>query len=184
MANLSRLFYDGQRTAYCPTVFSWAVDEDIIVPFEDAKPGDLVLFDWDGDSVPDHIGFVERLEGNQLVTIEGNTSDADYSNGGYVLRRYRHSSTVQAIVQIQYSEDDYMFKVNQIQKGDHGNDVYLMQSILRGRGYIDRQTRRLPTVDGSFGDETERCLIYYQAKNNLEVDGVCGPATWKSLLRR
>ena len=59
-----------------------------------------------------------------------------------------------------------------------------MQSILRGRGYIDRKTRKLPAVDGAFGESTERCLIYFQSKNDLVQDGICGVATWNKLLKR
>lgn len=83
-----------------------------------------------------------------------------------------------------WRDDKIMFEVTQVKRGDQGNDVYLMQSVLRGRGYIDRQTRKLPVVDGSFGESTERCLIYFQTKNDLEPDGICGPQTWAKLLRR
>lgn len=81
-------------------------------------------------------------------------------------------------------EVKYMFEVSQIQYGDIGDDVRLMQSILRGRGYIDRDTGELPAIDGSFGDMTLRCLLYFQEIQNLEKDGICGPATWTKLLRR
>lgn len=38
------------------------------------EPGDLVLFDWDGDRRADHIGIVERINADgSLTTIEGNT---------------------------------------------------------------------------------------------------------------
>lgn len=37
-------------------------------------PGDMVIFDWDGDGLGDHIGIVEGLGKNGVVkTIEGNT---------------------------------------------------------------------------------------------------------------
>ena len=39
------------------------------------KPGDIVLFDWDQTSISDHIGFVEKVEGNTLYTIEGNSNN-------------------------------------------------------------------------------------------------------------
>ncbi len=38
-------------------------------------PGDLVLFDWEGDGEQDHIGIVVSVDGNQVTTIEGNTSN-------------------------------------------------------------------------------------------------------------
>ena len=38
-------------------------------------PGDIIFFDWDGDGYSDHVGIVERVEGDKVHTIEGNTSD-------------------------------------------------------------------------------------------------------------
>lgn len=52
--------------------------------FEDGnmvpKPGDIVCFNWDdstqpNDGNPDHIGFVEKVEGRTITTIEGNASN-------------------------------------------------------------------------------------------------------------
>ena len=40
------------------------------------NPGDIVFFDWNGDGISDHVGIVERVEGNNLHTVEGNTSDS------------------------------------------------------------------------------------------------------------
>lgn len=37
-------------------------------------------------------------------------------------------------------------------------------------------------ADGEFGKETEKALRAYQTAHKLEVDGVCGPQTWTSLL--
>ncbi|MDR1002428.1 MAG: CHAP domain-containing protein [Oscillospiraceae bacterium] len=39
------------------------------------KPGDIVFFDWSHDGRPQHVGIVERIEGEVVHTIEGNTSD-------------------------------------------------------------------------------------------------------------
>jgi len=41
---------------------------------EKPQAGDIVVFDWQKDGWRDHIGFVEKIEGNQITTIEGNTS--------------------------------------------------------------------------------------------------------------
>lgn len=184
MANASELFYDGGKTAYCPAVASWAIDSGRVCIYSEAQYGDLVLFDWDADKKADHIGFVVGLnEDGSLETIEGNTSDTDHSNGGYVLGRRRYPEDVLMIVRIDYPKDErIMFEFNQIQRGDNGNDVKTMQALLRGRGFIDRKTRKLPAVDGAFGEATERCLTYFQEKRNLVVDGICGRATWTELL--
>jgi len=41
-----------------------------------AKPqaGDIIVFDWQKNGWADHIGFVEKVDGNKITTIEGNTS--------------------------------------------------------------------------------------------------------------
>lgn len=104
MCGLSSLFYDGQKTAYCPTVYNWAKQKGLIVPKTEAKYGDIVLFDWDGDGVADHIGFVETYNTGGYLTIEGNTSSGNDSNGGKVMRRTRYTSQIQAIIRPKYTE--------------------------------------------------------------------------------
>lgn len=54
--------------------------------------GDIVFFDWNGDSRYDHVGiFVKWIEeGETFETIEGNTSFTNQSNGGMVMRRKRN----------------------------------------------------------------------------------------------
>lgn len=37
--------------------------------------GDLIFFDWEQDSVQDHVGIVSAVEGDRVFTIEGNSSD-------------------------------------------------------------------------------------------------------------
>ena len=37
------------------------------------SPGDLIFFDWTGDGNVQHVGIVERVEGNIVHTIEGNS---------------------------------------------------------------------------------------------------------------
>ena len=103
MCGLSNLFYEGQKTAYCPTVYNWAGQKGLVVPKETARYGDIVLFDWGGDGVADHIGFVEAYNGVNYTTIEGNTSAGNDSNGGQVMRRTRYASQIQAIVRPRYT---------------------------------------------------------------------------------
>lgn len=38
-------------------------------------PGTLIFFDWNGDGTSDHVGIVEKTEGNVIYTVEGNTSN-------------------------------------------------------------------------------------------------------------
>ena len=96
----------GMPTAACVTALNGARNAGIIRSNKkDARPGDLVLFDWDG-GLPDHIGIVEVNKGSYIQTIEGNTSSGNsgsQSNGGGVYRRTRSWSTVHSIIAVPYS---------------------------------------------------------------------------------
>ena len=39
------------------------------------KAGDIIFFNWEQDNTYDHVGLVESVEGFQVITIEGNTSN-------------------------------------------------------------------------------------------------------------
>jgi hypothetical protein len=59
------------------------------------QPGDIVLFDWNGDRRYDHTGIFVRWVDEQkgiFETIEGNTSLTNDSNGGKVMMRNRNKS--------------------------------------------------------------------------------------------
>ena len=47
-------------------------------------------FDWNGDGKADHIGFVEKAEGGQIHTIEGNSGD--------MCRRRTHAASSRLIM--------------------------------------------------------------------------------------
>jgi len=64
------------------------------------KPGDIIVFDWQKNGWMDHIGYVESINGNQVTTIEGNTSRRvgrrtyaynDWRINGYARPKYRPS---------------------------------------------------------------------------------------------
>lgn len=49
-----------------------------------------MLFDFNSNGTPDHIGIVEKVQGSTLYTIEGNTSGSgESSNGDGVYRKSR-----------------------------------------------------------------------------------------------
>lgn len=73
MAGLSSLFCGGQKTAYCPFVVEYARAHDQWVT-KNYRHGDLLLYDWNGDGVADHIGFCVEWENGKGLVIEGNTS--------------------------------------------------------------------------------------------------------------
>lgn len=91
-------------TPWCACFLSWAIDKnggtlkfadvaDGIVQLsndwhkgsiDNAHPGDLIFFDWDGDGNANHVGALLLKDGNCIYTIEGNS-------GGMVAVRYYSS---------------------------------------------------------------------------------------------
>lgn len=86
----------GLPGAYCPTMLQAAADAKKVVTKANAKPGDVVYFDWDG-GVCDHVGIVEGNNGASLSTIEGNTDN------GIVARKIRPYSCVAGVVRPDYA---------------------------------------------------------------------------------
>lgn len=59
------------------------------------KSGDLVFFNFDSDVAYDHVGiYLTNSGGNTMYTIEGNTSLANQTNGGEVMRRERRKEKI------------------------------------------------------------------------------------------
>jgi len=77
----------------------------------------------------------------------------------------------------------YMFDVGNVQKGSKGNDVKLLQRLLKSNGCKGADGKAL-TIDGDCGTNTAHAIKAYQKKKGLSVDGVAGPKTWKSILLR
>lgn len=96
------------RWAYCPFMVSDAragrngLKE---VSAANVRPGDIVLFDWQGDGVSDHVGIFEKWSDgkkNKFTCIEGNTSLNNNSNGGQVMRRDRTKKEVICFARVLY----------------------------------------------------------------------------------
>ena len=104
MCGASNLFYDGKKTAYCPTVKNWGTSKGLTIDKNRGQYGDIVIFDWNKDGIGDHIGLIEKNNGNgTYTTIEGNTSVGNDSNGGEVMRRTRKVSQIQCIIRPKYN---------------------------------------------------------------------------------
>lgn len=60
---------------YVPAIWNDAKSMGLARHTVDAQPGDMIIFDWQGDGNPDHIGIVKSVDGNTITTIEGNSGD-------------------------------------------------------------------------------------------------------------
>ena len=103
MAGCSDAFYDGGKTAGCVEVQNWGRRNNLIIPTEMAQPGDLILFDWEPNGIPNHIGIVYNINENGTIqTIEGNTGFGNNSNGGQVMIRTRFPYQVICVIRPKY----------------------------------------------------------------------------------
>lgn len=63
--------------------------------------GDIIFYDWNGDSFADHVGIVDGVTDNYILTIEGNTGGV---NGYTVMKRNRFENI------LGYGNPDYALK--------------------------------------------------------------------------
>lgn len=101
MAGDRRAFKKGARYAYVPYILHDAINsKNGLYVVQNPKPGDLVLFDFDG-GVPDHIGlFVKWNADGSFQCVEGNTSQSSQDDGGEVQVRTRYRSQVERFVRV------------------------------------------------------------------------------------
>lgn len=115
-----------------------------------------------------------RNAGFQVLTDAKYLTSANYlERGDILLNDNAHTATnlekgCYANDSISYSAKDYWVL------GDYGDEVLSIQKKLNRLGYN-------LVEDKSFGPATEGAIIDFQKKNNLEVDGSCGPATMAKL---
>lgn len=168
------------------------------------NPGDIICYNWDDSTQPndgwaDHIGIVETVntKNRTLTVIEGNMSGGVVGERtipigwgyirGYARPKYADSQTVDTKTENKASTETggtgYMFEVKMVQSGSTGNDVKLLQRLLKSNGCKGKDGKKL-SIDGSCGTNTVYAIKEYQKKKKLEVDGCAGNATWKSILLR
>ena len=158
------------------------VEDDSVVP----APGWIMFYDWqdtsgkaDNKGSADHVGIVEKVEGNTITVIEGNYSQSVKRrniavNGkyirGYGVPKYDTETTT--------TKEEYTMDMRHLKKGCKGEDVKALQILLIGRGFSCGSAG----ADGSFGSATDSAVRNYQKAKGIGVDGVVGPKTMSSLL--
>ena len=140
-----------------------------------AKAGDVVTFDFGRmDAYRQHIGIVEKVSGDYLICIEGNTSQhGSQSNGGMVCRQRRLYSSVCAAARPAYDGAAIVIP----QKPEPVTVPLTVDGILGYKTACRMQNWLGTTVDGEIGPNTVRAL---QKKIGAKpVDGKWGKHTSK-----
>ena len=77
----------------------------------------------------------------------------------------------------------YMFEPETVKAGDKNTSVLLLQEILRARGFKGKKGKALKLTWSADANTTYALKAYQESRKEvLEVDGICGPATWKDLI--
>lgn len=146
------------------------------------KPGDVVFFYSTAKGRIGHVGIVYKVTSSTVYTVEGNTSGASnlVTNGGGVRKKsYKLTSTyIDGYGRPPYDDEEAVdTKWPMLEKGDSGQSVVEMQSLLIKAGYS------LPKygADGDFGKETLTAVKAFQKASGLVVDGIVGEKTWAAL---
>lgn len=147
-----------------------------------------------GDVLLNHKNHTAMYAGGGK-TVEASINELGKTTGGkpgdqtgaeFLMRLYRNYPWD---VVLRYTGEDYTptapekpvevvlvsVRLPQLQKGDKGPAVAMMQAALKYHGY-DPQW-----IDGDFGTRSNNMLMAFQAERNLEADGICGSASWAAL---
>ena len=180
-----------KRFCYCPSI--WEKSKELGCRKYSGIPGDLVLFDWNGNKVADHIGMVVKKNSNgTYTTVEGNTSNVSNANGNCVQVRVRETRFIRGFVRPPYKEEKFVkpklnsYTGKKIKLNDHsalatyGEGKYLAVGDAKCSGvkylqqflnwYMDAGL----AVDGIYGKMTKEAVYAFQKIEALTKDGVFG----------
>lgn len=159
------------RSASCPAIMADAKRRGTYhAGFDGIAAGDLVLYQFDRDADPDHIGIVERVSGSSIVAIEGNTSLTSNDNGGAVMRRTRSKGLIMGYVRPTYDGASAPVVDTRI---DTVREVQQWLNRAYGAGL---------SVDGIYGPQTRKAIIrVLQRAIGVSADGIVGWRTRRAL---
>ena len=110
-------------------------------------PGDIVIYDWDSAKDGDHIGIIEKVEGDTVTAIEGNMSER------VGRRNYRIGwSCVTGYARPRYDKADAVFRLYNKNTGEH---FYTVNPVEASR-----------LVDAGWKDEG---IAWYCSNNGVNV---------------
>jgi len=191
----------GCRTgfAYCPDAVDYSRAHGADRNSWESQPGDIVLFDFDGDGVADHTELVTSYQDGTLFTIGGNSGGSNvdgFTHDGGVHRHQwaapagQGNDAVLVVIDtskvVQFGGPPHPTKpANPVPAGPRllmlkspmmtGTDVLAVQRALN-----QRENAGLDT-DSTYGPATRDAVIKWQTRAHLGADGIVGPQTRSSL---
>lgn len=146
--------------------------------FPTPEPGDQIFF-FSGGGI-NHTGIVEAVQGDQVITIEGNSDDCvsrhNYPLGASYIAGYGRPIWEAAEKYTEdYVEPDYEPPESEILVvyGMTGERVRTLQEKLIKLGYSCGPDG----ADGDFGPNTLKAVVQFQKDHALSIDGEAGSLT-------
>lgn len=185
---LAKALLGGNLYSYCPNGVDNFKSKGRFYT-SNPKAGDVIFFNNGIRAY--HTGIVYKVDSSRVYTIEGNTSSADgvIENGGAVSKksyslgyskimgygRPSYDNEPSSPTQSKTTKNPYPQPTAIVKKGMKGESVKWLQWELKEVGYP-------VAVDGIFGDSTDKYLRQLQKVCKLEIDGICGKNTIKTLV--
>lgn len=169
-----------KKTASCMTLADYYKSESRW--HTTPQVGDVVFFKFGTNKRwTNHVGIVIDVKGNEITTVEGNTSINSDDNGGAVMKRKRCKNIV-GYGRPCYSDDPQdTVPVSTdkpvLKRGSKGKYVKAWQEYLISCGLDVGKYG----ADGDFGAYTERAVKLYQRIMKLPVTGVIDDDDWNSV---
>jgi hypothetical protein len=191
----------GCRTgfAYCPDAVDYAHAHNADRNSWESQPGDIVLFDFDGNGVAGHTEIVTSYDDGTLFTIGGNSGPSNvdgFTHDGGVHRHHWAAPVGQG--------NDWVETVLDTSKVVHfggpahptkpANPVpaqprlLMLKSplmtgadVLAVQRALNRRENAGLDADSAYGPATRDAVIKWQEREHLGADGIVGPLTRSSL---
>lgn len=189
----------GCRTgfAYCPAAVSYAQAHNAVGNSWQAEPGDIALFDWDGDGSADHTELVTGWRDGALYTIGGNSGPSNldaYRGDGGVHRHYWPAPAGTGNSEILLVVDAAALVTFGVPRhtgpGKHpaGRRLLMLKTPFMSGADVTAVQRALDqknaaglAADGVYGSLTRDAVMAWQTTDGIAVDGIVGPQTRASL---
>jgi peptidoglycan hydrolase-like protein with peptidoglycan-binding domain len=142
------------------------------IPLSEVQPGDVIVY---GPGTGWHTAIVVKAGPDPMTVSHGQQGDPSFvrvSRDGRTPQTYLRFLPVEGAAPAPAPAAPAAQP--QIGEGAKGAPVFKLQQLLELKGIRVK-------VDGIFGVTTTAAVRQFQQAHHINVDGICGPVTWKAL---
>ena len=104
---------DCKNFGYVPEISKWSKSKGYWSDdYTKARKGDLVVFNFTSEKDwYSHIGIVEQVQGNNMISVDGNTNLPPKYDKNCCARKTRNKKYVKGVILLPYKEEEMNFKI-------------------------------------------------------------------------